>query len=165
VLDGTTVESLVHFLNECRLHEGYQSKIIVHVSKASECADVIKRSMEGYPWEWQMSIESKPMHFKINDSFDLQVVLGVGYVDIAIHPFRFGDDSPIPLEYDPQIKKAPAGPMVNELYRKDPDRFKQEIVKQFKAQCPPGILTSFHSDEDIWNYVMQANEWNIKVEE
>lgn len=165
VLDGNTIQNLVLFLNECRLHEGYQPKIVVHVSKVSECADVIRRSMEGYPWDWKLSIESKPMQFKINDSFDLQVAFGGGCMNIGVRLLCLGSEAPYLIDYEPGTKKHPTGPMANVLYRKDPDRFKQKIIESFKAQCPPGILASFHSDEDIWNYVMQANEWNIKVEE
>ena len=49
-------------------------------------------------------------------------------------------------------------------YRKDdPELFKDLIIKDFKQNTPKGIIKSFKNDDDIWDYIMEENEWERTV--
>ena len=49
-------------------------------------------------------------------------------------------------------------------YRKaDPELFKDLIIKDFKRNTPKGIINSFKNDDDIWDYIMEENEWERTV--
>lgn len=45
--------------------------------------------------------------------------------------------------------------------RLNPNNYKTQLVEAFKSQCPDNILSSFRSDDDIWDYIMQQGSWSI----
>lgn len=45
----------------------------------------------------------------------------------------------------------------------NPDLFRDEIIKDFKRKTPKGIINSFINDDDIWDYIMEKNEWENTV--
>jgi hypothetical protein len=49
--------------------------------------------------------------------------------------------------------------------RLDPEKFKDILIEKFKSKCPPKILKTLGSDNDIWNYIMQQGEWSIKEDD
>lgn len=51
------------------------------------------------------------------------------------------------------------GAIQNKIQAEHPDLFREKILENFKSNCPEGILNSFKSDEDIWNYITQNGEW------
>lgn len=63
---------------------------------------------------------------------------------------------------DPNSRDPMEHGAVNSIPRlKNPDMFKNEIIKSFKKSCPDGILSSFKSDDDIWDYIMMNGEWSV----
>ena len=61
----------------------------------------------------------------------------------------------IDKENDPGIFESPE-------MRLDPEMFKDKLIDGFKKNCPEGILKSFKSDEDIWEYIMEQGTWSQK---
>ena len=45
------------------------------------------------------------------------------------------------------------------LQRDNPELFKKEIINNFRSSCPKGILKTFKSDNEIWDYIMMNGEW------
>ena len=46
--------------------------------------------------------------------------------------------------------------------RLEPEMFKDKLIAGFKENCPEGILKSFKTDEDIWDYIMEQGTWSQK---
>jgi len=46
--------------------------------------------------------------------------------------------------------------------RLNPEMFKDKLISEFKRQVPSGILKAFKTDDDIFEYIMQQGEWNVK---
>lgn len=63
---------------------------------------------------------------------------------------------------DPNSKDPMARGAINSIPRmNNPEMFKKDIIKSFKQSCPDGILSSFESDDDIWDYIMMNGEWSV----
>ena len=41
----------------------------------------------------------------------------------------------------------------------NPEEFKDILLAKFKESCPPKILETFKSDDDIWNYIIKECQW------
>lgn len=52
-----------------------------------------------------------------------------------------------------------SGAVKNSAYRLYPEIFKQKIIDNFKALTPEGILKAFKTDDDIWAYITDNDEW------
>ena len=46
-----------------------------------------------------------------------------------------------------------------------PELFKDQLLAKFKKECPPGILSSFSGDDDIWDYMLNNGEWRVEDNE
>jgi hypothetical protein len=46
--------------------------------------------------------------------------------------------------------------------RLNPNMFKDKLIEGFKKSCPPGILKTFKTDDEIWDYIMQQGMWKVK---
>lgn len=46
--------------------------------------------------------------------------------------------------------------------RLNPEMFKDKLIEGFKKSCPEGILKSFGTDEEIWDYIMERGVWGVE---
>ena len=56
------------------------------------------------------------------------------------------------------------GYFANESEERHPELFKDEIIANFKATTPLGILKTFKSEEDIWNYIVAERNYRTATE-
>lgn len=56
------------------------------------------------------------------------------------------------MDYQYYLKDV-SGPINTRLRAEYPDFYQEELIQDFKKIYPKEILKSFHSDDDIWNYI------------
>lgn len=56
------------------------------------------------------------------------------------------------------------GAVKNLVQAVHPELFRDKIIAGFKESCPEGILKTFKTDDEIWEYITENGEWSVKEE-
>lgn len=189
ILDNTIVENQrIHLfiskyskeINKCIIyilkHFAFSCKITIHIPKnvkdlkvvIEECLKEFKTTHGIEYLNCKVFIESKGPSFKIHNKFcgcfndGLNDEVDIIYGKKGIHI----NYSLLDAEYSNYFYKGirgcnKPGAIRTKPQKEYPELFKDLIIKQFKESTPEGILKSFKSDDDIWDYILGNGEWKV----
>lgn len=147
------------------------TSVIIHIPKMMiDYERVLRKELTNKDHKKvRFSIESKPVEFYIrrsdviNSSSDesLNKIFKVGYSKelkyYKLESYMHLERDRYVLnrgDYDREIRMA----FESVCQVRDPELFKDVIIKNFKRNCPKGILTNFKTDDDIWEYLVWSDE-------
>lgn len=136
-----------------------KAKIFIHVPyHVKDIKKYLDIELEDFP-NVKVFLERKGPSFSINEythGFYYKMMLDVIYnedeVLMSINLHRTSFQSYF-------ISHCKHGAIKTNLQKEYPELYRDEIIQNFKDETPKGILKSFKDDNDIWNYIMNNNEW------
>lgn len=84
----------------------------------------------------------------------------------ALYSVNYTDEGIITrIELDCYKVKYSSIDIFDEKYKEAVMDIAENLIADFKKNCPPGILSSFKSDKDILNYIFETADISISVKE
>lgn len=178
---------LVEKYNKAKFIDGhrYKTKVIIHLPYQVRELTYLARKILGFDeYGYKLLVERKGPKFILNphpDYFnyehnrleisynDKSLSINItytnesdGYIDIlgkGSHPviIKFPE-----YPYNINDKENDPGIFETGEMRINPEMFKDKLIEGFKKNCPEGILKSFKTDDDIWDYIMEQGSWSQK---
>lgn len=144
--------------------QNYARKVIIHIPKSLDDVRVAVKLLLGEELKYKIVVERFGPVFSLENprmkDWLLRIRYEKGSIATSIDLMSKGIDT---LSYHSGMDHdSPVGNIIRQLH---PAMFKDKIIKQFKSVTPDGILKSFKSDDDIWDYIMQSGEWNVRIED
>ena len=136
----------------------YEVKVYIHIPKTHmHLADIVKDILSYYDNVRMITEKFGPV-FSINHNNNnkYHALYRVSYYSSSIVTSIDLDcytvnKNPINMFSDDEIKELIS--------------FKDSILREFKKNCPPGILASFKNDEEIIEYIFETSDISISVKE
>ena len=168
---NTSIKTKIHFflcdendlsdyffiaLEKLLLDKSKQCKVIIHIpDEIKELKFLYDQKIGEMASKGIFICESKPVSFKFGDyeSMDtniLDVIYEDGYINVRANIFK-----------QKCLSKERSVVIQNVVQKYNPEEFKEEIIGRFKATTPLGILKSFKSEEDIWNFITMDKDWAV----
>lgn len=129
--------------NEWRRNEWNESRELFHPRISIVC--------ERHGCSFRSPYQSRPYYLTVRYEKDR------AFISMDINNLQY-------FGYDPNFRKfgGKPGAVKNYVQATYPDLFRDKIIAGFKESCPPGILNTFKTEEEIWDYIVQNGEWKIK---
>ncbi len=140
------------------------SRIIVHLSKGvSDLIPLFKDFLKNFLDRVTYFVDEKNVKFSDSKSSVI-----IEYRMNTLRVLFKGNDVALKFPEYPYnatpIDEREEGIFKTAEERLNPLLFKDKLIAAFKNKAPAGILKSFKSDNDIWDFIMKQGEWSIKEE-
>lgn len=170
--DNDVNENVIYILE----HFATKCKITIHIPKIVKDLKVvieedIKKFKDIHKVEFlncKVFAESKGPSFQIHNKFwrcfndGLNDKIIIVYDNDGIHvSYSLFDIKYSSYFYKTTKEHEKPGAIRSKPQKEHPELFKDLIIKQFKESTPEGILKSFKSDDDIWDYILGNGEWKV----
>lgn len=88
--------------------------------------------------------------------------IGVYATSTTLYPLLRKDANYLSVsQLDDPSSSAPIDTLAKRIH---PELFKDDILAAFKESAPKGILSTFKSDDEIWDFITLNGEWGVKEE-
>lgn len=162
---GDVIPNLPAFISFLMRYPETPTTIVVHVPKKVpllyEMTDLVLKGIEP-KLKYKLIRESKFVSFRTAWPTLLDIAFLNDSIVSNINIRRY--EYPKTAKLD-KSGKTVHGPLCDPTMGANIEMFKPQIIEGFKKSTPDGILRAFNNDEEIWDYIMQNGEWNVRVED
>ena len=146
----TSADNAIKYLKDFIDCINKEAKVFIHIPKnVADIKVIVDDIIKDIPNVKSLCEKVGPIFYMDDYSLDLEIRYDKDTIVITVNIDR--------IVYDKYHYSE--GAITTYPMKVKPDLFKDRIIKKFKRICPKGILSSFKDDEDIWNYIMQDEEW------